>query len=239
MHRHSSPGPPRLRWHLLFLALLALLAAVVAPRLVRAASSEPLALGLYVPWFDSNTWNANVTSDLPTPLYNADDPAAIQRDVSLAQKAGLNGFGSFWIAPGDRPDKNFAKLLEQSGGADFRSAPLFLTHIMGAPDANAVADALSYIRRTYSGHPKYLRHNGKPVVFFTDMGRVADSAPVDAPRALRSPLPPPPARCWSGPPAPPPPPSLNVFDALYALKIPHAAYPDDYVKEPRWARQTR
>ena len=237
MYRHSSPWPTRLRWHLLFLALLALLAAVVAPRLVRAASGEPLALGLYVPWFDSNTWNANVTSDLPTPLYNADDPAAIQRDVSLAQKAGLNGFVSFWIAPGNRTDKNFAKLLEQSGGADFRSAPLFLTHIMGAPDANAVAEALSYIRRTYGGHPKYLRHNGKPVVFFTDMGRVADSAPVEAWRAIRDRVDPDRGMVWIAEGLDPS--YLNVFDGLYVLKITHAAYPDDYLKEPRWARQAR
>src|SRR5262245_38997513 len=229
-----------MRYHPLLILLVVLLAQAAAPFLVHADSAERLALATYAPWFDSNTWNAGITADHPDPLYNADDPSAIQRDIARAQRANLDGFISFWIAPGNRTDRNFAQLLHASEGKNFRPAIGFLTNVAGAPNTQALVEALSYIRSPYPGHPNYLRHQGKPVIFFTDMGRVPGvdgTASPDAWRAIRDQVDPNRQMVWIAEGLDPS--YLRVFDGLYVFKVTHRVFPDDYVKEARWAGQAR
>ncbi len=201
---------------------------------------ERLALAVYAAWYDARTWQTDVTSDLPEPLFNSDDPSAIQRDVTLANRTGLDGFVSFWIAPGDRTDRNFGRLLQASEGTTFRSAIGFLGNVAQLPSMDKVVQALTYIRDTHTRHPNYLRHVGRPVLFFTDMSRApgAEAAPpVAVWRTVREQVDPDRSMLWVAEGLDPS--YLSVFDGLYVLKVTHRDSPNDCLKASRWAFQAR
>jgi len=206
------------------------------------AKVERLALAAYFSWYDAGGWgDCNISAgDRPQQPYNSDDPAAIARHVRTALDAGIDGFTEHWFAPGDRTDGNFATLLAQSQGTSFRSTVVFSRHIAAGsyPTQQNVADALRYILDRYSGNGNFLRLAGKPVIFFTDMPRVplaAGQTPQQAWAAIRAQVDPGGSTWWIAEGLDPS--YLAVFDGLYVLKISHADYPDDYVKEPRWASQ--
>ena len=201
---------------------------------------ERLALAIYVAWYDTRTWQTDVASDLPEPLFNSDDPLTIRRDVALASQTGLDGFVSFWIAPGDRTDRNFGRLLRASEGTSFRSAIGFLGNVAQSPSMDGVVQALAYIRDSHARHPNYLRHVGKPVLFFTDMSRMpgTEARPaVEVWRGVRDQVDPDRSMMWVAEGLDPS--YLSVFDGLYVLKVTHQDSPNDCLKASRWARQAR
>jgi hypothetical protein len=208
-----------------------------------AARVERVVLAAYFSWYDGDGWgDCNISAgDRPSQTYNSDDPAAMARHVRSALDAGIDGFTEHWFAPGDRTDVNFATLLAQSQGTSFRSTVVFSRHIVGGgASQQTTIEALRYIMDRYSGNGNFLRLAGKPVIFFTDMQRVALGAgqtPQQAWAAIRAQVDPAGNAWWiaEGLDAS----YLDVFDGLYVLKITHAAYPDDYVKASRWASQVR
>ena len=205
------------------------------------APSEPgqrLLLANYFAWFDTTSWDAcNISAgDSPLQRYHSDDPAAIARHVQLARSAGIDGFTLQWASPGDRTDRNFAALLAQSAGTDFRSTVVFLRHIWpGATYANTI-EALRYLLQQYSNHPNFLRLHDRPILFITDVYRVpraAAESPQQAWAAIRDQVEPNRSAWWiaEGLDAS----YLSVFDGLWVYKVSHAAYPNDYLKATRWA----
>jgi len=213
------------------------LAAPAAP----LGKVPPLVLANYFAWYDGGSWDAcNISAgDRPLQRYHSDDPGAITRHVDMAVGAGIDGFTLQWVGPGDRTDRNFATLLNQSGGKPFNSTVIFLRHIWpGASFANT-RDALSYLINTYSGHPNFLRLNGRPVIFFTDIYRVprTGGSAQDAWAALRAQVDPNHATLWIGEGLDPS--FLTVFDGLWVYKVFHAAYPNDFLKASTWAARTR
>ena len=207
--------------------------------------ADRLALAHYFAWFDGDGWDdCNISAgDKPLEPYHSDDPAAIARHVQMAVDTGLNGFTLHWFAPGDRTDRNFDTLLSRSAGVNFTSSIVFSRHIWHgspAPSRQNIADALRYVIDRHSGHPNFLRLEGKPVIFFTDVYRVPVAAGETAPQfwaAVREQVDPQRQTWWiaEGLDAS----YLSVFDGLYVFKVSHAAFPHDYLKSPRWGAQVR
>lgn len=203
-----------------------------------------LVLANYFAWFDTSGWDdCNISAgDRPVQPYNSDDPAAIRRHVEQARSAGVDGFTLNWFAPGGRTDRNFATLLDQSRGTDFRSTVVFSRHIWhgaGATQADVVA-ALRHILDSYAGHPNFLRIDGKPVLFFTDVYRVPRAGSQTSQQAwagIRAQIDPNHDQWWiaEGLDAS----YLQVMDGLYVHKVTHASSPDDYTKASGWARRVR
>jgi hypothetical protein len=95
-----------------------------------------------------------------------------------------------------------------------------------------LATTIHHIVASYGSHPNFLKHDGKPVLFFTNLNRL----PVSAAR-LRAMVDPGYNQVWIaeglnfG--------VLNQFDGINVLKVMHAGLPTDYLKAPRWAANTR
>lgn len=217
-----------------------------APQLQpKHTAGEKLVLGSYFAWFDADGWDAcNISAgDKPLQPYGSDDPQTIARHVQMAMDVGLDGFTLHWFAPGERTDRNFATLLAQSQGKNFRSTVIFSRHIWHgspAPTQQNVIEAVRYLLDNYSGHPNFLHYQGKPVIFFTDVYRVpveSGQTPQQAWAAIRSQVDPDGQVWWIAEGLDPS--YLATFDGLYVYKITHADYPNDYVKASRWAGQVR
>ncbi len=233
--RPPSPTPPPAVGEAASSSPVELSAAPRVPRLV---------LANYFAWYDANAWGAcNISAgDRPLQPYASDDPAAIARHVNQARSAGVDGFTLNWFAPGDRTDRNFATLLAQSQGQPFFSSVVFLNHIWhGArPTQESVGAAIRYLLDTYGQHPNFLKLNGKPVLFFTDVYRVptrSGQTPQEAWAAIRQRVDPNGQSWWIAEGLDPS--YLSVFDGLYVHKITHRDYPNDYLKAPRWAERVR
>jgi hypothetical protein len=202
-----------------------------------------LVLAHYFAWYDGNGWdNCNISAgDKPLEPYHSDDSTTIARHIQLAAEAGLNGFTLHWFAPGDRTDRNFGSLLAQSKGRNFFSTIVFSHHIWPgtAHSRQTIADALRYVINHHSSHPNFLRLDGKPVLLFTDVYRVptgGESAP-EFWAVVREQVDPQHQMWWIAEGLDTS--YLSVFDGLYVFKISHAAYPHDYVKNPRWGAKVR
>ncbi len=214
------------------------------PQPKRPAGAK-LVLGNYFAWYDANGWDAcNISAgDKPLQPYGSDDPQTIARHIKMAIDMGLDGFTLHWFAPGERTDRNFATLLAQSQDKNFRSTVVFSRHIWHGsppPSQQNVIEAIRYLLDTYSAHSNFLRYQGKPVIFFTDVYRVpveGGQTPQQAWAAIRSQVDPQGQVWWIAEGLDPS--YLATFDGLYVYKITHADYPNDYVKASRWASQVR
>ena len=211
------------------------LAAAAAPGQARV---ERKVLANYFTWFDGNGWgDCNISAgDNPLQRYSSDDPAAIANHVNMARNAGIDGFTLQWATPGDRTDRNFAALLNQSQGTNFQSTVVFLRHIWPGANQGNTIEAIRYLQSQYGGHPNFLRIQGRPVIFFTDVYRVPLAAGQNAKQAwasIRAQVDPNKQFWWiaEGLDAS----FLSVFDGMWVYKVSHAAYPNDYVKASRWA----
>lgn len=202
------------------------------------AGGEKLILANYFPWYDLDLWGQGVTRDVPTVFYNSDHLSTIQRHISWAQQAGLDGFAVHWFQAGDRTDSNLRQVLAQSP-AGFRSTITFLTHILPGANRAMVVDSLKYVGG-YGDHPNFLRLNGKPVIFFADMDRLPLEGAVSAVaawRSIRAEVDPANNAIWIAEGLDPS--YLSIFDGLYIYKIDHACCPTAYTRASAWAGWVR
>ena len=211
----------------------------------------PIVLANYFPWYDPGTWETGCTSggDIPRDgPYQSDDPAVIARHIEQARAAGLDGFAVHWFAPGDRTDTNFRQVLNQSPEG-FSATVTFLYHILPGANQAGVVEALSHIATNYTGHPRFTRLGGKPVIMFSDMYRIPNADGVrpasdqDVSTALarwaevRQAVDPNHTMWWVAEGLKPD--YLSIFDGLYIYKIDHACCPATFEKAPRWAEWVR
>jgi hypothetical protein len=135
----------------------------LAPSVAHPADlSGPTVLAYYYAWYDPDSF-ANTAFQPPQP-YNSDDLSTIQRHVSEASSAGIDGFVQSWYGSGDRTDTNFSKLLDVAQKSGFNATVDFETpHFSGADDVQAQLQAF-YSK--YINHPALVRYQGQPVIFF-------------------------------------------------------------------------
>lgn len=131
------------------------------------------ALAFYYPWFTPIDWSLPEFTDAPTNLYSTAKLVDVQPLVDRAIASGLTGFVSSWWGPNDRSNPRFQILLDAMQNRNFEASLYYETLRNGQPLADAsIISELSYALTTYGQHPKFIRWNGRPVIFIWATGRV-------------------------------------------------------------------
>jgi Glycosyl hydrolase family 99/Bacterial SH3 domain len=152
-----------------FTRTLLLLTCGLVLSLISSASARanvtPRVLAFYYAWFDANTWNPKLVSDLPVQPYASADPAAIARQIQQAQGAGIDAFVVSWLGPNNPTDTNFKTMLGLAQHAGFAATIDFEAEQYGSRDA--VINALTYVQDNLMNQSAFLRSQaGKPILFF-------------------------------------------------------------------------
>ncbi len=105
-------------------------------------------------------------------LYDSGDPDTIRFHLDCATYAGIDSFISTWWGINDNHDYNFRTLLNvtNSSGYDMEHTVYFETVQEQYRDNNPAGvtnlyNNMKYIIQSYGSHPKFLRVDGRPVVF--------------------------------------------------------------------------
>ncbi|NMC06402.1 MAG: hypothetical protein GYA24_14390 [Candidatus Lokiarchaeota archaeon] len=110
------------------------------------------------------------TSDIV--LFDSGDPAAMRFHLDCATYAGIDSFICTWWGINDTHDYNLRTLLDvtNSSGYDMQHTVYFETvqdqfkHDNPACVTN-LFNKMKYIIQSYGSHPKFLRVDGRPVIF--------------------------------------------------------------------------
>lgn len=215
--------------------------------------TAPQIIANYMPWYNLDTWSTGCTSgsDLPASgPYNSDETTTIERHITEALQAGIDGFAVHWVNIGNRTDNNLKTILKRSpklSGGAFHSTVTYLGHFFEGPNGQPYSQAkiindLQYLINQYSTDPSYLTMAGKPVIMFADMDRmITDTEQITTPQiawaAVRSQVDPDHKTLWIA--ESPDPTYLTTFDGLYIYKIDHACCPKSFRKAELWADVVR
>jgi len=161
-------------------AAIAALAIYVMPAAaVPTQPAPPIQAAFFYPWF-ANAWDqggvvpyTNYTPSLG--LYDSQDDATIDAQLSLARRAHLDAFIASWWGQGHHTDAAFQHIIARSERADspfpeMRWSAYHEQEGYGDPSASAILSDLQYLDANFFGHPGHLRVDGQPVVFVYAQG---------------------------------------------------------------------
>lgn len=147
------------------------------------ASSKPLVGAYYYPWYRGSgrygrsQWDNVMRLHLDTPqkpksgLYDSRDPKVIADHIEQSVRGGISFWAVSWWGPRDFKDDVFKDhILKHPDSSKLKYAVLYeSTGRMGSfknPNYSKWISDLEYIKKTYFDDPRYLKINGKPVIFF-------------------------------------------------------------------------
>jgi hypothetical protein len=195
----------------------------------------------YFMWFGPDNFNGSQSWDVPAAgAYNSDDFGTLQRQVSEAQRACLDGFAAHWFGPFDGSStNNFNQLLAASGGTNLHHVIIVLTNVWPGASEQTIIDAINYVINNWAQNPNYLRLGGRPVLVFTNMERPwgTDAVALEGWKRIRAATDPNHNTIWMAE-------GLKttynpLFDGLYVYRIDHRDYPQSWLKQKRWADALR
>ncbi|MCU0664409.1 MAG: hypothetical protein MUC50_19025 [Myxococcota bacterium] len=143
----------------------------ISPWTAPIAPVRRMAFALYYPWYNLKSWESDDLRDQPEIPYDSGDPVAVERQMTQARSAGIDGFLSSWWGPGSKTDTNLSVVLDVAEQNDFFIGMFLETNsIIEAQNENMalVEDELvrwiEYYATTYGEHPGAMKVDGKPVV---------------------------------------------------------------------------
>jgi len=144
--------------------------------------TKPMLLAFYYPWYgnptSSNSWVhwANVSyNSIGTathyPLlgpYDSQDENLIEAHIKLAKAFGIDGFVCSWWGIGTFEDNAFSKIVNVANKENF-NVTIYYESVRNI-SKEQIVNELSYVLKTYSSQPSFLKLDGKPVIFIYAVG---------------------------------------------------------------------
>ncbi len=136
-----------------------------------------LVLAFYYPWYGNEAyggsnshWGSYSWLDIEEsehyPLlgpYDSRDPRVIMSHIRMAKSYGIDGFIVSWWGIDRYEDRVLPEILGVAEKEGFKVTVYYESNRQLS--LNDVVEELTYIVRSYSGHPAYLKVDGKPVIF--------------------------------------------------------------------------
>ncbi len=174
--------------------LIVLVVAQVAkamdePKTVKKENEAPMSVSAkpsvgvyYYPWyrkarfFGKGQWNRVMRLHLNDPqkpmsgLYDSRDPQVIGEHIEQSVRGGISFWAVSWWGPGSFTDDTFRKdILKHPDSAKLKYAVLYeSTGRFGKfsrPDYGKWISDLEYLKKSYFDDPRYLKVDGRPVLF--------------------------------------------------------------------------
>jgi hypothetical protein len=144
---------------------------------VPAEVGWPVRAAFYYPWYpETENWATRYTPTLGK--YDSSNPDVLATHVAQARYAGLDAFIASYWGPDTPTARRLPLLLDTAGRQGFHIAAYYEPESWPTPPSQA------FLRQDFdslyqlSGHPAWLRVEGKPVLFVYNVGREASCQAV-------------------------------------------------------------